>query len=324
MRNHFLRDTKQRQGRHAPAQLKRLQRCIFQRAIANLRPKVKQDHLDRPDLGLHRRNAFLQRSLINSVQEVTRRVTALCLNLCDEFLQALFVTAPAQHRVIALCSKLLTNSTANTGTGPDLIWSLYSVPHLFPQKCIDVSDVADYLGKKYGGWVPLAEAYGKAGGKWISIPVAVNGGYINYRVSQVKAAGFNEVPQDTKGFLELCKALKAKGTPSGFPLGRATGDGNAFAHWLLWSHGAAQVDEQERILLVQEKFGPASRRGNDFWKMPTGALNLTSSTLNTEPRLFGNVDRGVLGCWGLGLESEGSEAHTQGWWTTGKRERRRL
>ena len=50
----------------------------------------------------------------------------------------------------------------------------------------------------------------------------------------------------------------------------------------------------------------------------------TSSTLNTQPRLFGNVDRGVLGCWGLGLESEGSEAHTQGWWTTGKRERRRL
>ena len=54
--------------------------------------------------------------------------------------------------------------TANTGTGPDLIWSLYSVPHLFPQKCLEVTDVADYLGKKYGGWVPLAEAYGKCMG----------------------------------------------------------------------------------------------------------------------------------------------------------------
>ena len=29
-----------------------------------------------------------------------------------------------------------------------------SLPHLFPQKCVDVTDVADYLGKKYGGWVP--------------------------------------------------------------------------------------------------------------------------------------------------------------------------
>ena len=32
---------------------------------------------------------------------------------------------------------------ANTGTGPDLFWGLYSLPHLFPQKCMDVSDVAD-------------------------------------------------------------------------------------------------------------------------------------------------------------------------------------
>ena len=38
--------------------------------------------------------------------------------------------------------------------GPDLFWGLYSLPHLFPQKCVDVTDVADYLGKKYGGWVP--------------------------------------------------------------------------------------------------------------------------------------------------------------------------
>ena len=33
-----------------------------------------------------------------------------------------------------------------------MFWGLYSLPHLFPQKCIDVTDVADYLGKKYGGW----------------------------------------------------------------------------------------------------------------------------------------------------------------------------
>src|SRR6202158_5224008 len=37
---------------------------------------------------------------------------------------------------------------ANTGTGPDLFWGLYSLPHLFPQKCVDVSDVAEYFGKK--------------------------------------------------------------------------------------------------------------------------------------------------------------------------------
>ena len=34
---------------------------------------------------------------------------------------------------------------ANTGAGPDLFWGLYSLPHLFPQKCLDVSDVATLL-----------------------------------------------------------------------------------------------------------------------------------------------------------------------------------
>src|SRR3954451_14311297 len=60
---------------------------------------------------------------------------------------------------------------ANTGTGPDIFWGLYSLPHLFPQKCLNVTDVADYLGKKYGGWVPSAVQYGQSGGKWISVPV---------------------------------------------------------------------------------------------------------------------------------------------------------
>ena len=60
---------------------------------------------------------------------------------------------------------------ANTGTGPDLFWGLYSLPHLFPQKCVDVTDVAEYLGKKYGGWVDSAVKYGHSGNKWICIPI---------------------------------------------------------------------------------------------------------------------------------------------------------
>ncbi len=97
---------------------------------------------------------------------------------------------------------------ANTGQGLDMVWGLYSLPHLFPEKCLDVSDVADYLGKKYGGWFPSAEAYGKSKGKWICIPVATTGGLINYRKEACAKAGFSEFPKDTAGMLELVKALK--------------------------------------------------------------------------------------------------------------------
>ena len=135
---------------------------------------------------------------------------------------------------------------ANTDQGPDMFWGLYSLPHLFPAKCVDVTDVADYLGKKYGGWVPTAETYGKSGGKWIAIPVAYNGNVINYRQSMIEKAGFKEIPKDTAGFLELMKALKAKSVPGGFALGRASGDGNAWVHWALWSQGANLVDKKRQ------------------------------------------------------------------------------
>lgn len=138
---------------------------------------------------------------------------------------------------------------ANTGQGPDMVWGLFSFPFLFPSKCIEVTDVADYLGKKYGGWAPTAAAYGKYKDKWISIPVAFNGGYINYRVSAVKKAGFDKVPQDNAGFLELCKALKKNNTPCGFALGHATGDANNWTHWALWSHGGNLVDQNEKVVI---------------------------------------------------------------------------
>jgi multiple sugar transport system substrate-binding protein len=139
---------------------------------------------------------------------------------------------------------------ANTNQGPDLFWGLYSLPHLFPTKVIDVTDVANYLGKKYGGWVSTAETYGKSGGKWIAIPVAYNGNVINYRISMIQKAGFKEVPKDTAGFLELMKALQAKSTPGGFALGRAAvGDGNAWVHWAFWSQGANLVDKNDKVIV---------------------------------------------------------------------------
>ncbi len=139
--------------------------------------------------------------------------------------------------------------SANTGQGPDMFWGLYSLPHLFPSKLVDVTDVANYLGKKYGGWAPTAETYGKSGGKWIDIPVAYNGNVINYRQSMIEKAGFKEIPKDNAGFLEMMKALKAKSVPGGFALGRASGDGNAWVHWVLWSNGGNLVDKNDKVVI---------------------------------------------------------------------------
>ena len=60
---------------------------------------------------------------------------------------------------------------ANVGTGPDIILSTNDDANLYPDKLIDVSDVCNYLGKKYGGWYPVCEQYLKPAGKWIGVPL---------------------------------------------------------------------------------------------------------------------------------------------------------
>src|SRR6266853_64158 len=48
---------------------------------------------------------------------------------------------------------------ANTGAGPDIILGTYDDANLYPEKLVDVSDLCNYLGKKYGGWYPTCELY---------------------------------------------------------------------------------------------------------------------------------------------------------------------
>ena len=56
-------------------------------------------------------------------------------------------------------------------------------------------------------------------------------------------------PRDTDGFLKLCKGLKEKGTPPGFALGNATGDGNTWCQWIVWAHGGKLVDANNKVVI---------------------------------------------------------------------------
>jgi multiple sugar transport system substrate-binding protein len=142
-----------------------------------------------------------------------------------------------------------TAVTANTGTGPDVVIGWADDPHVYADKVIELSDVAEYLGKKYGGWMFLAEKYGKRArtNNWIGIPLGGSMGPIVYRTSAIKEAGFDKVPDDHAGFLRLCQTMKRNGKPPGFALGNAVGDGNGTAEWLLWSHGGYLVDEDGKV-----------------------------------------------------------------------------
>jgi multiple sugar transport system substrate-binding protein len=219
---------------------------------------------------------------------------------------------------------------ANTGSGPDLFWGLYSLPHLFPSRCVEVTDVAEYLGKKYGGWVESAQVYGRSGDKWIALPIAYNGNVINYRKSAVEKAGFKEFPKDTAAFLELMKALKANNTPGGMALGHASGDGNAWVHWVLWAFGGNLVDRNDKVIInspetekaliyakqLYDAFIPGTASWNDSFNNKAflaGEVHLTNNGVsiyaaakNEKPDMAQDIDHAL---WPVGPVGKPTEFH---------------
>src|SRR6476619_5876933 len=144
-----------------------------------------------------------------------------------------------------------TAVTSNSGAGPDIIIGFSDAPHIYVDKLIELTDVADYLGKKYGGWLNLAKAYGRKAKSesWIGLPFGATAGPLIYRKSILKSVGFDKAPEDAAGFLDLCKKLQKAGKPAGFALGNAVGDGNGFADWMMWSHNATLLDEEGNVTI---------------------------------------------------------------------------
>ena len=138
---------------------------------------------------------------------------------------------------------------ANVGSGPDIVMGWFDDPHLYADKVHDLTDLADYLGGKYGGWYDIVKRYCLRDGRWIAVGMGILGGCITYRRSMIEAAGFKEIPGDTPSFLKLLQALKAKSTPCGFALGNAVGDANAWCHWVVWAHGGKMVDENNKVAI---------------------------------------------------------------------------
>ena len=160
-----------------------------------------------------------------------------------------------------------TAVTANTGAGPDVVVGWTDDPHLYADKLLDLTDVATYLGQKYGGWYPLAERYGKKFGtdQWIAIPMGASGGPAVYRQSWLHDVGYDGVPTDTDKLLDLCQKLKKSGHPAGFTTGHAVGDGNAYCHWLVWAFGGKMVDQNQHVTINSKETIEALKYGKALY-----------------------------------------------------------
>ena len=159
---------------------------------------------------------------------------------------------------------------------------------------IELSDVAEYLGKRYGGWSFLGEKYGKRDktNNWIGMPFG--GSDRPDRLSPVGGEGSRLRRASrtiTPSYLKLCQALKKINKPAGFALGNAVGDGNGFANWLIWSHGG--------YLRRRGRQGRDQQQGDDRGaQLSEGALSdlhqrhARLGRSQQQPRLCGGRDAG--------------------------------
>ena len=154
---------------------------------------------------------------------------------------------------------------ANTGAGPDIILSTNDDANLYPDKLLDVTDLCEYLGKKYGPWFPAVEAFLRPDGKrWIGVGLGAAGSMMVYRESVLKSAGFDSFPKDTDTFLKMLKGVKEKGMPGGMALGNATGDG-LWCNWLMWAFGGQLVDASGKVVIDSPETIKALEYGKEMY-----------------------------------------------------------
>jgi multiple sugar transport system substrate-binding protein len=158
--------------------------------------------------------------------------------------------------------------SARANSGPDIILGWFDDPHKFPDKLVDVSDVANYLGKKYGGWFDVCKKYGMQNDRWIGLPIANVGNNMLYLKSKVKAVGFDpdNFPTDFDKYLKLCQALHANGTPPGFALGHSVLDADDWTFWVLWGHGGKVADKDGNIVLNSPETVDALKYVRELYK----------------------------------------------------------
>jgi multiple sugar transport system substrate-binding protein len=154
-----------------------------------------------------------------------------------------------------------------SGSGADIIQMLWNWPQLYANALLDVSDIADPIGKAQGGFYEVFDAAAKVNGRWLAVPHAVIGNAVAYRRSWFNEVGAREFPKTWDEYREVGKKLKAKGKPIGQTLGHTFGDAPTFAYPVLWDFGGAEVDKSGKKVAINSKGAVESVKFiQAFWK----------------------------------------------------------
>jgi ABC-type glycerol-3-phosphate transport system substrate-binding protein len=141
-----------------------------------------------------------------------------------------------------------------SGAGPDIFMCLNNWPQLYGQSCVDVSDVAEDLGKAQGGFYDICKTVATMEDRWIGVPWCAGGGLVAYRKSWLAEAGSpNGFPTNWDDFRTVGKKLKANGHPIGQTAGHTFGDAPGWWYPYLWSWGGKEVEADGKTVALDTK-----------------------------------------------------------------------
>ena len=139
-----------------------------------------------------------------------------------------------------------------TQSGHDIVQLAASGTEKFAPALLDVHELAEKLGKKHGGWTPLAENYSKYHGRFFSIPDYFIDFPMLYRKDLWSEIGMPNGPDTWDQLLEGGRKLKAKGFPTGIGLAHHNDSRNSWRA-IMWSHGGSEVAKDGKTLTWDSK-----------------------------------------------------------------------
>jgi len=157
-------------------------------------------------------------------------------------------------------------SSIQSGSGPDILMLLNNYPHLYSSAAVDVSALADEVGKAQGGIYDPMRQLNRVGGKWVSMPWSMVPALISYRKSWFEEVGAKSFPKTWQEYQEVGEKLKAAKRPIGQTLGNTFGDAPTFTYPLLWSLGGQEVDAKGKVALDSKETADSVRFMTQFWK----------------------------------------------------------
>ncbi len=138
------------------------------------------------------------------------------------------------------------------GSGHDLIYFVGQIlTGQYYKNLIDLSDMADGLGKKYGGWMPSSKSSAQVDGRWYAVPDFFISIPVLWRKDLFESVGMG-TPDTWEDLRKAGRLLKPKGHPTGMQFSHCN-DANHNWRAMMYCFGAKETDPSGQNIEIDSK-----------------------------------------------------------------------